>query len=152
MLAGRRKKKTVEAEESEETEEEETGKRSPPRRTFRDLVAKKMSGGATIGKGRKSRKGRVPSAAGMGKKVPQKKVPSWEDSGQKHVGERGLQGLLLGVSSMDQCIKLSMTRVRSLISMVIGFLEMMRSRLWRELSEGSDVHRTEEGDDGEDSE
>ena len=37
LLAGREKGKTAEAEESEETEEEETGKKTPPRRTSRDL-------------------------------------------------------------------------------------------------------------------
>ena len=37
LLAGREKGKTAEAEEAEETEEEETGKKTPPRRTSRDL-------------------------------------------------------------------------------------------------------------------
>ena len=90
VVGWERKRKALELEELEETEEEARKKKSPPRRTSRDLVAKKkMSRGSTVGKGRKSRKGGVPSAAGTGKKVLPKKVPSRKDSNRKHVGGRG---------------------------------------------------------------
>ena len=70
-MAGRGKGKDIESEESEETEKEARKKKSSPRRASRDLVVEmKMSGKATVGKSRKSRKGRVPSAVGTNKKVP----------------------------------------------------------------------------------
>ena len=81
LLAGRGIGKSKESEESEETEKAVRKKKFLPRRTSRDLVAKKKtSGRATVGKGRKLRKGRVPSAVGVGKKVLPKKVPSRKDS------------------------------------------------------------------------
>ena len=93
LLAGRGKGKPKESEESKETEEEVRKKKSPPRRPSRDLVAKKKtSGRATIGKGRKLRKGGVPSVAGAGKKVLPKKVPSRKDSNRKHAGGKGFTG------------------------------------------------------------
>ena len=92
-MARRGKGKHIELEELEETEEEVKKKKSAPRRTSGDLVAKKKtSGGVTIGKGRKWRKGGVPSAVGVGKKVLPKKVPSKKGSNRKHVGGKGFMG------------------------------------------------------------
>ena len=125
MLVGRRKGKTVEAEESEEMGEEGAGKKTPQRRTSRNLVAKKkMSGGANIGKGRKSRKGGYPQ-----QQVQEKRYLSRKTLAGNMQVEEVLQELEQGVSSINQDIMLSMTRVRSSTSMAIRFLEMMRSRL-----------------------
>ena len=93
LLAGRRRGKPVEEKGLESSEEEERVEEPTLRRNCKDLDAKKKMSGKAIGrKGRKGAKGGVSSAAGSGKKILQKKVPSREDSGQKYAGRAGSVG------------------------------------------------------------
>ena len=66
--------------EKESSSSEEAEKPSKKRKTLRDLVAWKKTGGKAS-KGRKSRKGATPASRFKGKKVPEKKVPSKVDLG-----------------------------------------------------------------------
>ena len=74
----KRKRRSPTKDLEEETDEEPPAK---GRRTSRDLMAKKCTLGGVSGSRRRSRKGGVPSATGL-----DKKVPSQKDSGWKHAG------------------------------------------------------------------
>ena len=153
LLAGREKGKPIESEESKGTEEEVGKKKSPPRRPSRDLVVKKKtSGGATIGKGKKLRKGGVPTAAGTGKRVLLKKVPSRKDSNQKHAGGKGFKGTVARGFQHGLCYYT--TDDQGQVSDQYGH-QVFRDNEEQMVEESSDeegVPRTEERDDEEDSE